>query len=65
MAGSGSCWAIRTSSCTVLHPGEAAEFDTRMPHWFGSRGEGPVEVLSLFGPQGERGHLRARPARAG
>ena len=36
----------------VLGPGEAAEFDTRLPHWFGSTGEGPVEILSLFGPQG-------------
>ncbi len=45
----------------VLRPGEAAEFDTRAPHWFGSAGEGPVEVLSLFGRQGERAHLRARP----
>jgi transcriptional regulator with XRE-family HTH domain len=49
----------------VLCPGEAAEFDTRVPHWFGSLGDGPVEVLSLFGRQGERAHLRARPARAG
>ncbi|MFJ8018930.1 helix-turn-helix domain-containing protein [Streptomyces sp. NPDC096311] len=47
----------------VLGPGEAAEFDTRVPHWFGSTGEGPVEFLSLFGPQGERMHVRARPAR--
>ncbi|MFE5034906.1 helix-turn-helix domain-containing protein [Streptomyces sp. NPDC056683] len=45
----------------VLGPGEAAEFDTRVPHWFGSTGEGPVEFLSLFGPQGERMHVRARP----
>jgi transcriptional regulator with XRE-family HTH domain len=45
----------------VLEPGEAAEFDTRVPHWFGAAGPGPVEVLSLFGPQGERAHLRARP----
>jgi transcriptional regulator with XRE-family HTH domain len=45
----------------VLRPGEAAEFDTRVPHWFGSRGEGPAEVLSLFGPQGERSHLRPVP----
>ena len=45
----------------VLRPGEAAEFDTRVAHWFGSAGEGPVEVLSLFGRQGERAHLRARP----
>lgn len=47
----------------VLGPGEAAEFDTRVPHWFGSTGEGPVEFLSLFGPQGERMHVRARPTR--
>ncbi|MFG3107844.1 helix-turn-helix domain-containing protein [Streptomyces tendae] len=46
----------------VLAAGEAAEFDTRVPHWFGSTGEGPAEFLSLFGPQGERMHVRARPA---
>ncbi|MBX6766237.1 MAG: helix-turn-helix domain-containing protein [Actinomadura rubrobrunea] len=45
----------------VLGPGEVAEFDTRLPHWFGSTGEGPVELLSLFGRQGERMHVRARP----
>jgi len=44
----------------VLAPGEAAEFDTRVPHWFGSADAGTVEVLSLFGRQGERAHLRAR-----
>jgi transcriptional regulator with XRE-family HTH domain len=49
----------------VLSPGEAAEFDTRVPHWFGSADADPVEVLSLFGPQGERIHLRARPRRRG
>jgi len=45
----------------VLTPGEAAEFDTRVPHWFGAAGTEPVEFLSLFGRQGERAHLRARP----
>lgn len=45
----------------VLGPGEAAEFDTRVPHWFGTTGEGPVELLSLFGSQGERMHVRAKP----
>lgn len=45
----------------VLGSGEAAEFDTRVPHWFGPAGEAPVEFLSLFGPQGERMHVRARP----
>ncbi|MET8130509.1 MULTISPECIES: XRE family transcriptional regulator [unclassified Streptomyces] len=49
----------------VLGAGEAAEFDTRVPHWFGSTGEGPVEFLSLFGPQGERMHVRARPKARG
>jgi quercetin dioxygenase-like cupin family protein len=45
----------------VLSPGEAAEFDTRVPHWFGAADGEPVEFLSLFGRQGERAHLRARP----
>jgi transcriptional regulator with XRE-family HTH domain len=45
----------------VLTPGEAAEFDTRVPHWFGPAGPETAEVLSLFGPQGERMHVRARP----
>jgi transcriptional regulator with XRE-family HTH domain len=47
----------------TMRSGEAAEFDTRVPHWFGSASGGPVEVLSLFGRQGERMHLRARPKR--
>ncbi|HEY0496718.1 MAG TPA: XRE family transcriptional regulator [Kutzneria sp.] len=45
----------------VLKVGEVAEFDTRIPHWFGSTGDGAVEVLSLFGPQGERISVRAKP----
>jgi transcriptional regulator with XRE-family HTH domain len=47
----------------VLGPGEVAEFDTRTPHWFGNPGPESVEVLALFGPQGERMHVRARPRR--
>ncbi|GAB3131522.1 helix-turn-helix domain-containing protein [Microbispora hainanensis] len=46
----------------VLKPGEVAEFDTHIPHWLGSADTRPVELLVLFGPQGERAHLRARPA---
>lgn len=45
----------------TLLPGEVVEFDTHVPHWFGNSGEVPVEVLMLFGPQGERMHVRARP----
>lgn len=44
-----------------LQPGEAAEFDTRTPHWFGATSAGPVEYLSLVGKQGERAHVRAAP----
>jgi transcriptional regulator with XRE-family HTH domain len=40
-----------------LGVGEAAEFDTRVPHWIGSAGGQPAEVLTLFGAQGERAHL--------
>ena len=47
----------------VLGPGEAAEFDTRTPHWFGAFDDQPVELLSLLGRQGERMHLRARTTR--
>jgi hypothetical protein len=45
----------------MLAPGEAAEFDTRTPHWFGATGAGPVEFLSLIGEQGERAHVRVAP----
>lgn len=44
----------------VLQAGEVAEFDTRVPHWFGSTGDEPAEVLSVFGGQGERMHVRAK-----
>src|SRR4051812_11738155 len=46
----------------VLGIGEAAEFDTQVPHWFGSTGEGPAEVLSIFGRPGERMHTAAQPS---
>jgi transcriptional regulator with XRE-family HTH domain len=48
----------------VLNPGEAAEFDTHVPHAFAT-GDQPAEVLCLFGPQGERMHVRARPRQHG
>lgn len=42
---------------SVLPPGQAAEFDTRTAHWFGSTGHGTVEILSLLGLQGQRVHV--------
>ena len=47
----------------VLKGGEVAEFDTREPHWFGTADSRAVEFLSLFGPQGERMHVKVRPRR--
>lgn len=40
----------------VIAPGEAVEFSTWTPHWFGAI-DGPVEIITIFGPQGERAHL--------
>lgn len=47
----------------VLAAGEVAEFDTRTPHAFTNPADTPTEVLMLIGPQGQRAHVRARPAR--
>lgn len=47
----------------VMKAGEAAEFDCRTPHWFANPGDVPTEVLCLFGPQGERLHVRASQRR--
>jgi transcriptional regulator with XRE-family HTH domain len=38
----------------VLGPGDVAAFDTTVPHWFGSTGDEPAEILSIFGRPGER-----------
>ncbi|MFI7111570.1 helix-turn-helix domain-containing protein [Nonomuraea sp. NPDC050227] len=47
----------------MLPAGEAAEFDTSMPHWLGSADGGTVELLILFDPQGMRTHIHADPHR--
>ena len=49
----------------TLKVGEVAEFDTRVPHFVGNPGPRPAEVLNLFGRQGERLHVRARPREGG
>jgi transcriptional regulator with XRE-family HTH domain len=58
---SGRARLILADRDILMSPGEAAEFDTRLPHWFGSADDRPVEILSLFGKQGEKIHVRARP----
>ncbi|MBO8184077.1 hypothetical protein [Streptomyces spirodelae] len=39
---------------------EVAEFDARLPYWFGNADKRPAEYLSILDPQGERLHIRAR-----
>jgi quercetin dioxygenase-like cupin family protein len=41
----------------LLGEGEVVEFDTAVPHWFGSDGNQSAEVLSVFGRPGERMHV--------
>lgn len=40
----------------TIEPGEAVEFSTWTPHWFGAV-DGPVTFLLIAGPQGRRLHL--------
>jgi transcriptional regulator with XRE-family HTH domain len=40
----------------TIEPGEAVEFVTTTPHWFGAI-DGPVELIGIFGSHGERTHL--------
>jgi transcriptional regulator with XRE-family HTH domain len=44
---------------SVLGPGDVAAFETTVPHWFGSTGTAPAEILSIFGRPGESATLRA------
>jgi transcriptional regulator with XRE-family HTH domain len=44
-----------------LRAGDVAEFDTLIPHWFGSTGEKPSEILSIFERPGEHMNLRTTP----
>jgi transcriptional regulator with XRE-family HTH domain len=46
----------------LLGPGEVAEFDTTVPHWFGSTGQEPAEILSIFTRPGEHMTVRTPPS---
>ena len=46
----------------VLEPGEAAEFDTRVPHGSVSASLEPAEIINLLSTQGERVHLKGPAA---
>jgi quercetin dioxygenase-like cupin family protein len=42
----------------VLGPGDVVEFEAQVPHWFGSTGSEPGEILSIFSRPGERMTVR-------
>lgn len=47
----------------TMGTGEVAEFDTRLPHWFGPADDEPVEILSIHSSHGRHMHVRAAPRR--
>ena len=59
---SGDMRLILAEHDITMRPGEVAEFDTRLPHWFGPAGDQPVEILSVHGTHGKRMHVRAGTA---
>lgn len=60
---SGQMRLILADHDITMGPGEVAEFDTRLPHWFGAADDQPVEILSLLSREGQRIHVRAAPRR--
>ena len=58
---SGRLRLILSEHDLTMGPGEAAEFDTRLPHWFGPAADEPVEILSLHGSEGKRMRVRVAP----
>ena len=56
---SGHLRLILADHDVTLGPGEVAEFDTGLPHWFGAAGDEPVEILSLLGRHADHVHVKA------
>jgi mannose-6-phosphate isomerase-like protein (cupin superfamily) len=62
---SGRMRLVRGDQDPVLGPGETASFDTTVPHWVGSTGAEPAEILSIFSRPGERAAVRTTTTPAG
>jgi transcriptional regulator with XRE-family HTH domain len=45
----------------IIERGEAAEFDTRMPHSLSATTDGSAEIISIFSSSGERIHTHGAP----
>lgn len=56
---SGAIRLLLDGSEHIIDTGEAAEFDTRLPHSLSATMAGPAEVISIFSAAGERIHTHA------
>ncbi|MCY7396179.1 MAG: helix-turn-helix transcriptional regulator [Nocardioides sp.] len=56
---SGTIRLLLGSRDILLSAGEVVEFDTRTPHLMSNPGPHPAEMLCLYGPPGERMHVRS------
>lgn len=61
---SGSLRLVLGEQEFVLGPGQAAEFDTTVPHGTGAADHRAVDYLSLFSREGEKAHRAEGPARS-
>ncbi len=59
---SGRLLLVLGDTRTKLEPGDAAEFDTRVPHSMSAIGERPSEVISIFSHNGMRVHRYDGPS---
>ena len=59
-----SSWALSVALAAQPAPATVpvVEFDTHLPHVVTNPGPEVAEILNLFGPQGERAHVRTRSA---
>lgn len=60
---SGELRLILAGNDVTMRPGEVAEFDTKLPHWFGAAADRAVGILSIPSRAGERIHVRASASR--
>ncbi len=54
----GSCGCCSATATSPSGPARSWSSTHRTPHWVGNPGPHPTEALALFGPQGERMHVR-------
>ena len=57
----GDCASSSATRTSSFSRGEAAEFDTRIPHSLSAHGSRPAEVLSIFNDAGMRIHTHTAP----